>query len=63
MPAIICNVCRQPISDSAEQVDRVYKIKNYPGVPDGRLLPTQKKHDACDAAYAAERTNLEKVEG
>jgi hypothetical protein len=55
MNDIICNVCRQPITDPAEQVDRKYQIK-----ANGKELPRQKKHDACDAAYAAEKTGLVK---
>jgi hypothetical protein len=56
MSEMICNVCRKLIVIQAEQVDRVYKIK-----ANGRQLPPQKKHASCDAAYAAEKTGLEKV--
>jgi hypothetical protein len=52
---IICNVCRAAITDPAEQVDRKYQIK-----ANRKDLPVQKKHDACDAAYAAEKTGLVK---
>jgi hypothetical protein len=58
MTEIICNVCRQPITDITEQVDRKYQIK-----ANRKDLPVQKKHDACDAAYAAEKTGLQKVSG
>jgi hypothetical protein len=53
---ILCNVCRAEIVDPVEQVDRNYRIKvtQY-------QLPPQKKHDACDAEYAARVTGLEKV--
>lgn len=51
---VMCNVCRQEIVDPAEQTPRVYKIKT-----NGRMLPNQTKHDACNAAYAAEKTGLE----
>jgi hypothetical protein len=53
---IICNVCRQPITSPAEQVDRNYLVKAT-----GKQLPIQKKHDVCDAAYAAEKVGLEKL--
>lgn len=53
---IICNVCRLIIADKAEQIDRKYLVK-----ASRRDLPNQKKHDACDAKYAAEKTGLTKV--
>jgi len=57
MPDVICNVCREPITDPSEQVDRKYKVK-----ANGLALPPQKKHDQCDKAYEAEKTGLEKVQ-
>lgn len=42
----------------SEQVDRVYRI-----VKIRRLLPAQKKHNTCNAKYAAEKTGLEEVSG
>lgn len=56
MAEIICNVCRQPITEPVEQVDRKYLVKAT-----GRELPAQKKHDACNASYAAEKTGLQKL--
>lgn len=54
---VICNVCRQPITDPVEAGKaRLYRVK-----ANGHELPPQKKHDACNAAYAALRTGLEKV--
>lgn len=53
---IICNVCRTEITNPAERVDRKYTVK-----ANGHSLPPQKKHAACDAAYAAEKTGLQKV--
>jgi hypothetical protein len=53
---IICNVCRRPITNPAEQVDRNYRVKAT-----GKQLPRLKKHNACDAAYSAEKTGLQKV--
>ena len=53
----ICNVCRLPITDATEAAkDRVYTIRS-----NGRTLPKQKKHDACDIAYTREKTGLRKV--
>jgi len=52
---IICNVCRQDITNPAEQVDRKYKVKAT-----GHDLPPQKKHDACNAVYA-QKSGLEAV--
>jgi hypothetical protein len=52
----MCNTCRQEITNPAEQVDRLYVVKAT-----NHQLPPQKKHDACDAAYSAEKTGLEKV--
>jgi hypothetical protein len=56
MSQVICNVCRTEIVNSAEQIDRNYKVK-----ANQNQLPPQKKHDACDAEYAARVTGLEKV--
>jgi hypothetical protein len=53
---IICNVCREPITNPAEQIDRLYQVRMT-----NKPLPPQKKHDVCDAQYAAEKTGLEKV--
>lgn len=55
---VICNVCYQPITNPAEHRDRIYRMKKG-----GKVLPSQKKHDQCAAAYEAEKTGLEKVEG
>jgi hypothetical protein len=53
----ICNYCRKPIDDPVEAAkERRYLVKAK-----NKELPIQRKHDACDAAYAAERTGLEKV--
>lgn len=53
--AVICNVCRLEITNPTEaEKDRVYQVGN------GHLLPPQKKHDACDAAYKAEKKGLTK---
>lgn len=53
---VICNVCRKPITDPDEAAkDRVYIVKAT-----GKQLPDQKKHDACDAAYAAQKIGLRK---
>ena len=54
---VICNVCRQPITDPAEQVDRIYIVKAV-----GKQLPPQKKHDDCNTQYAAEKTGLQQIE-
>jgi hypothetical protein len=51
---VMCNVCGKEISNSSEQIDRIYKIRR-----NGVLLPPQKKHDACDAVYA-QKKGLEK---
>lgn len=51
-----CNVCGKPIDAPAERVPRVYRVR-----ANGRELPPQYKHDACDRAYAAEKTGLEKI--
>lgn len=56
MDPIICNVCRQEITVPAEQVSRLYQVKAT-----GHSLSPQKKHDVCNAAYAAEKTGLSKV--
>lgn len=53
--AVICNVCRLEITNPTEaEKDRIYQTTK------GHLLPAQKKHDACDAAYAAEKKGLTK---
>lgn len=52
----ICNVCREPITKPSELIDRLYRVKAT-----GHTLPVQKKHDACDAQYAAEKSGLEKL--
>lgn len=53
--AVICNVCRLEITDPTEAAkDRIYQVGN------GRLLPSQKKHDACDNVYKAEKKGLTK---
>lgn len=51
---VICNVCREEITNPSEQTPRVYKVKAT-----GRLLPGQTKHDDCNTSYAAEKTGLE----
>jgi hypothetical protein len=57
MPGIICNVCRTEITNPTEaSKNRSYRIK-----ANGHDLPIQKKHDACDVEYAAEKTGLEKI--
>lgn len=53
---IVCNVCLQEITNQAEQVDRIYQIKGS-----GKTLPPQKKHDSCDASYAAQKIGLQKI--
>lgn len=53
---VICNVCQKPITNPSEQIPRQYRIKL-----NGRLIGLQTKHDVCDAAYAAEKTGLEKI--
>lgn len=45
---VLCNVCRKPIDDKIEAAkDRIYVVR-----ANGKELPVQKKHDACDAEYA-----------
>jgi hypothetical protein len=51
---VICNVCRAEITNPAEQIDRNYTVKAT-----GHQLPSQKKHNACDAVYAT-KAGLEK---
>lgn len=56
MDPVICNVCRQEITNPAEQVDRLYQVKVT-----GHDLPAQKKHDACNTEYAARVTGLKNI--
>ena len=54
---VICNVCRKPIDDQNEAAkERLYRVRAT-----GKELPPQHKHDACDTAYAAEKTGLQKL--
>jgi len=53
---IICNMCRKPINDPVQaKKKRVYVV-----LATGHPLPPQRKHDACDAAYAKKKTGLRK---
>lgn len=46
-PKVICNVCQLEITNPVEaEKDRIYLVKGS-----GRILPAQKKHDACDVEY------------
>ena len=54
---VICNVCQKPINDPVQaKKDRTYIV-----LATGHPLPLQRKHDACDAAYAKEKTGLRKI--
>jgi hypothetical protein len=54
---VVCNVCRQEITDPVEAA----KLRRYKVKATGHDLPPQRKHDTCDAAYAAQKTGLEKL--
>lgn len=53
---IICNVCKEEITEPSEQVDRIYKV-----IATNKLLPAQKKHDICNDIYS-QKTGLIQVE-